>query len=126
MGEMSFGVCFFSTLFTLTSILQQSSLDYTWNFAQAHPDFRTDILLLAFASAFRQIFIALTIKKFGAVIFIIIMTTRSIPQVIVSWLYFGRHFGILGWFGVLIVFVVIVAKMMNTIRKLREKHRKEA
>jgi len=124
--EMSFGVCFFSTLFTLTSILQQSSLDYTWDFAQAHPDFRTDIFLLAFASAFSQIFIALTIKKFGAVIFIIIMTTRSIPQVIVSWLYFGHHFGILGWFGVLIVFVVIVAKMMNTIRKLHEKHRKEA
>ena len=43
---MSFGVCFFSTLFTLTSILQQSSLDYTWDFAQAHPDFRTDIFLL--------------------------------------------------------------------------------
>ena len=126
---MSFGVCFFSTLFTLTSILQQSSLDYTWNFAQMHAEFRTDILLLgkgleflcsarsfcrqtqitkkAFASAFSQIFIALTIKKFGAVIFIIIMTTRSIPQVIVSWLYFGHKFGVLGWFGVLIVFVVI-------------------
>ena len=43
---MSFGVCFFSTLFTLTSILQQSSLDYTWEFAARHSDFVTDILLL--------------------------------------------------------------------------------
>ena len=61
----------------------------------------------ACASALSQIFIALTIKQFGAVVFIIIMTTRSIPQVIVSWLYFGHEFGVLGWIGVLVVFVVI-------------------
>ena len=107
---------------------QQSSLAYTWQFVERHPTFRTDILLLgkvhfhsdavlwintdytsdkAFASAFSQIFIALTIKRFGAVVFIIIMTTRSIPQVVVSWLYFGHEFGVLGWLGVLVVFVVI-------------------
>ena len=40
-------------------------------------------------------------------VFIIIMTTRSIPQVVVSWLYFGHEFGVLGWLGVLVVFVVI-------------------
>jgi hypothetical protein len=106
----------------LASLLQQSSLAYTWQFVERHPAFRTDILLLAFASAFSQIFIALTIKRFGAVVFIIIMTTRSIPQVVVSWLYFGHEFGVLGWAGVLIVFVVIAAKVMNTVRKLRQKH----
>ena len=105
--EMAFGVCFVSTLFTFASLMEQSSLTATWEFGLRHEQFWKDVLILAMASAFSQIFIALTIKKFGAVVFIIIMTTRSIPQVIVSWLFFHHTFGTIGWLGVLITFLTI-------------------
>ena len=77
------------------------------NQPKRHPDFITDLILIGVFSAFSQIFIAFTIKNFGAVVFVIIMTTRSIPQVIFSWLVYNHYFGIFGWIGIVITFLTI-------------------
>ena len=77
------------------------------NHIKRHPDFITDLILIGVFSAFSQIFIAFTIKNFGAVVFVIIMTTRSIPQVIFSWLVYHHYFGIFGWIGIVITFLTI-------------------
>lgn len=104
-----------------------------------HPDFITDLILIGIFSAFSQIFIAFTIKNFGAVVFVIIMTTRSIPQVIFSWLVYHHYFGIFGWIGIVITFLTIGrlffrctkvmfsisgARIVNTVRKIRAKTKK--
>ena len=68
-----------------------------------------------------KLFIFYTIKEFGAVIFIIIMTTRAIPQVMMDWLLYNRTFGWQGWLGVLIVFTAILLRVGNTLRKYRQK-----
>ena len=98
------------------------------------------MILIGVFSAFSQIFIAFTIKNFGAVVFVIIMTTRSIPQVIFSWLVYHHYFGIFGWIGIVITFLTIGknsfsisklsffkflgARIVNTVRKIRAKTRK--
>lgn len=122
--EMSFGVSLFSTLLCLLPLLQQSDLQETIEFSKRHPDFITDLILIGIFSAFSQIFIAFTIKNFGAVVFVIIMTTRSIPQVIFSWLVYHHYFGIFGWIGIAITFLTIGARIVNTVRKIRAKTRK--
>ena len=73
-----------------------------------------------------KLFIFYTIKEFGAVIFIIIMTTRAIPQVMMDWLLYNRTFGWQGWLGVLIVFTAILLRVGNTLRKYRQKLKKES
>lgn len=122
--EMSFGVSLFSTLLCLIPLLQQSDLQETIEFSKRHPDFITDLILIGVFSAFSQIFIAFTIKNFGAVVFVIIMTTRSIPQVIFSWLVYHHYFGIFGWIGIVITFLTIGARIVNTVRKIRAKTKK--
>ena len=72
-----------------------------------------------------KLFIFYTIKEFGAVIFIIIMTTRAIPQVMMDWLLYNRTFGWQGWLGVLIVFTAILLRVGNTLRKYRHKLKTE-
>ena len=81
-----------------------------------HPDFITDLILIGVFSAFSQIFIAFTIKNFGAVVFVIIMTTRSIPQVIFSWLVYHHYFGIFGWIGIVITFLTIGKLLSNSLK----------
>ena len=49
------------------------------------------------------------------------MTTRSIPQVMMSWLLYDHTFGLFGWIGVGIVFSAIVMRIGNTLRRYRIK-----
>ena len=86
------------------------------NQEKRHPDFITDLILIGVFSAFSQIFIAFTIKNFGAVVFVIIMTTRSIPQVIFSWLVYHHYFGIFGWIGIVITFLTIGKLLSNSLK----------
>ena len=94
-----------------------STVNLFENRLKRHPDFITDLILIGVFSAFSQIFIAFTIKNFGAVVFVIIMTTRSIPQVIFSWLVYHHYFGIFGWIGIVITFLTI-GKNSCSISKL--------
>ena len=72
-----------------------------------------------------QFFIFYTIRQFGTVIFVIIMSTRAIPQVFLSWILFDNKFGPYGWIGIGIVFFTISLRVGHSIRKCRKKYLQE-
>jgi len=118
--EMMFGVSTVSCIFTLTSLLMQGGLLPAFAFMERHPIFILHVTILALMQASAQLFIFYTIREFGAVVFIIIMTTRTIPQVFMSWLLYNHTFGSYGWLGIGIVFLAIVLRAGNTIRVYRK------
>ena len=57
--------------------------------------------------------------------FIIIITTRSIPQVLMSWLIYDHTYGKYGWIGIAIVFAAILLRVGNQFRRYRLKLKDE-
>ena len=70
-----------------------------------------DIAILAFTSATGQLFIFYTIKKFGPIVFTIMMTTRQMLSMIVSCLVYGHTLGLGAVLGSAVVFGVLFFKM---------------
>ncbi|CAN0387747.1 unnamed protein product, partial [Discosporangium mesarthrocarpum] len=82
--QMMFGVNCFSVVFTMVSLLRSQKLMVCLDFLRDHPDARMHIATLSFTSATGQLFIFYTIKRFGPIVFTIIMTTRQMLSMTVS------------------------------------------
>merc|ERR1711953_792047 len=102
--EMMFGVNVFSCLFTSWSLIQQGTLSTAMAFVSNHPDFTFHAVVLSACSALGQLFIYYTISEFGAVVFTIIMTTRSALAIILSCIIYGHPVNGQGAFGLLVAF----------------------
>ena len=70
-----------------------------------------DITVLAITSATGQLFIFYTIKKFGPIVFTIMMTTRQMLSMIVSCVVYGHSLGMGAVLGAAVVFGVLFYKM---------------
>jgi len=102
--EMMFGVNFFSCVFTSWSLISQGSFSESLGFMLRHPDFTFHAVVLSACSALGQLFIYYTIAEFGAVVFTIIMTTRSALAIILSCVIYGHPVNGQGAFGLLVAF----------------------
>lgn len=105
--EMMFGVNFFSLLFTATNLLMTGEMGMSIDFLTNNPTALLNVLTLSFTSATGQLFIFYTIKKFGPIVFTIMMTTRQMISLTVSCLVFGHTLGPPAVLGTLIVFGVL-------------------
>lgn len=98
------GVNLFSCLLTSVSLVQQGAFFGSLVFMSQYPSFTFDCIILSFCSAFGQLFIYHTIKVFGPVVFIIIMTLRQAIAILLSCYIYGHVITVIGGLGVITVF----------------------
>jgi len=119
--EMMFGVNVFSCLFTSWSLIQQGTLSTAMAFVFNHPDFMWHAFILSAASCSGQLFIYYTIAEFGAVVFTIIMTTRSALAIILSCIIYSHPVNALGVFGILVAFSSLGLRIWYKIQQKKKK-----
>lgn len=106
-------VTFFSSFFALSSLVSAGMFSPAVAFVAKHPKCLSDILLLSSTAVASQFIIAHTIKTYGALAFATIMTTRQFLSILSSCILFGHPLSTGQWFGVLIVFGTLYAKIAN-------------
>jgi len=104
---MMFGVNFFSLSFTAANLLATGEMRLALEFLAGDPAALANVLTLSFTSATGQLFIFYTIKKFGPIVFTIMMTTRQMLSLTVSCLVFGHALGSGALAGTAVVFGVL-------------------
>lgn len=114
--QMMFGVNLFSILFTTLSLLWSGEFGTSLTFISMYPDALYHVVTLSVTSATGQLFIFYTIKRFGPIIFTIIMTTRQMVSLVVSAVVFGHYLGLGCWVGALVVFGTIGYRIRRKIQ----------
>ena len=118
----------YSCLFTLVSLCMDDELNETIQFISEHSEVTSHLVYLSLASAIGQIFIFVTIQKFGALIFTLIMTTRQVLSILFSSLIFKHQLSIQSIFGVFIIFTALFGqqflKIINNIKNNNKKKTK--
>ena len=102
--QMMAGINLFSGTFTLMALLISGEMWYSIAFASAHPTALVHMGILSLCGACGQLLIFFTIKKFGPLVFTIIMATRQLIATILSAIIYGHHIGAGGLLGASIVF----------------------
>lgn len=105
--QMMFAVNVWSAMLTLAALVLSSELFVSLEFLAANPPAVWDNLLISITSASGQLFIYFTIRRFGPVVFTIIMTTRQMFSMVLSTLSFGHTLGLPGAAGSVVVFGVL-------------------
>lgn len=86
-------------------------------FIMDNPEALGDNVMIAITSATGQLFIYYTIRKFGPVVFTIIMTTRQIFSMALSAISFGHSMGLLAYLGTCVVFTTIFFRIRRSSKK---------
>merc|ERR1712224_838974 len=102
--QMMLGVNTFSASFTFISLLINDELFPSMFFMMRHSQCMLHVLLLSMAGATGQMFIFYTIKRFGPLVFTIIMTVRQLTSIILSCIIYSHPVGIKSLLGALVVF----------------------
>lgn len=118
--QMMLGVNIFSTTFTLGSLIQRGDFLTSIAFMLTYGEFMTHCVILSICSALGQLFIYYTIGQFGAVIFIIIMTTRQAIAILLSCIIYGHPVTAMGLLGILTVFLALGLRIHNNWKKQKE------
>lgn len=123
--QMMCGVNLFSCLLTTASLLQQGSFITSFQFALRHHRFLFDIALLSLTSATGQLFIFFTISKFGAIVFVIMMTIRQGLAILLSCIIYHHAISATGVVGVVLVFVALFLRLYSDHRMRQLKRRQK-
>ena len=118
--QMMLGVNIFSTTFTLGSLIQRGDFFTSIAFMMTYGEFMWHCIILSICSALGQLFIYYTIGQFGAVIFIIIMTTRQALAILLSCIIYGHPVTAMGLMGIMTVFLALGLRIHNTWKKKKD------
>jgi UDP-galactose transporter B1 len=77
-------------------------------FCSRHPQIITDIALFALFMAVGQVFIFWCITSYGTLVCSMVTTTRKFFTILFSVFWFGHEMTSVQWFGVFIVFAVLI------------------
>ncbi|GAX82727.1 hypothetical protein CEUSTIGMA_g10153.t1 [Chlamydomonas eustigma] len=117
--QFNMGICdqvlfttMFSTLLSLVATIATGQLSRAVSFILRNPEAVWWILALSLSSAVVQMIISYTIKRFGAVVFATIMTTRQFFSVLLSSVVFLTPLTYGQWVGVGIVFGALYYKLL--------------
>ena len=113
----------YSCLFTFISLINQGELEETILFISNHSDITSHLVYLSIASAIGQIFIFVTIQRFGALVFTLIMTTRQVLSILFSSLVFHHEFSIQSVFGIILIFSAL---FLQQFFKIANKYSKKS
>ena len=105
--QMMFAVNCWSIVMTLAALVTADELLPTLRFLSLNHAAIWDNVVIAITSASGQLFIYYTIRKFGPVVFTIIMTTRQMFSMILSTVAFGHSLGVWSYVGAVVVFGAI-------------------
>ena len=97
----------YSCLFTFIGLTSQDELEESLKFLREHSQITHHVILLSLASAIGQIFIFVTIKKFGALIFSLIMTSRQVLSIVLSSIIFEHYLSVQSVFGIALIFFAL-------------------
>ena len=112
--QMMLGVNIWSMLFTGISLLYSGEGVESFIFLMSDSNAAFHMLVLSITSATGQLFIFYTIKEFGPIVFTIIMTTRQIFSLVMSFILFNKDpMHSMGWAGTILVFGIV----FNRIRR---------
>ena len=115
---MMFMTNFYSCMYTFVSLSYQGQIFETIDFIQTHSMITEHIFLLSMASAIGQIFIFITIQKFGALVFTLIMTTRQLLAILFSSIIFQHSMSAQSIVGICLIFTALFAKQfLSFMRK---------
>jgi len=117
--QMMRGVNMFSASFSLLSCAP--ALLSTCIFFKDHPKIILHAGLMSLCSGTGQLFIFYTIKRFGAVVFAVAMTTRLIMSVLLSIVIFSHPINAMGFFGMFITFVALIVRVDMKRRAAKKK-----
>ena len=121
--QMMLGVNFFSSTFTMTSMLFRGTLATNISFFFAHSDFIYHSVILSICSAVGQLFIFYTIEQFGPLIFTLIMTTRQAISILISCIVYGHTLDLQAIVGVGVVFIALFLRAyLNQRAKQLKQH----
>jgi len=105
--EMMLGINSFSLVYTLLKMSGSGELTESLAFLQRHPTALEHVFAFSICSCVGQLFIFFTIKRFGPVMFSIIMTTRQMLSMVASCLIFGHSLGGASLLAAAVVFSVL-------------------
>lgn len=84
--------------------LLSNQLKYSIEFIRTYPLILKEISLYALFGAIGQIFIFVTLEKFGSLILVTVTVTRKMISMLLSVFLFGHNLGLNQWSGLLLVF----------------------
>mmetsp|Transcript_13511 Transcript_13511/g.32833 ORF Transcript_13511/g.32833 Transcript_13511/m.32833 type:complete len:371 (+) Transcript_13511:24-1136(+) len=93
-----------------TGVGQMGAPIPTWN-----PDLYVHILALSLSAALAQIFILITIRDYGALLFATVMTTRQFLSILLSCLIFMHPLSLGQWAGTSLVFGALYFKTFSSM-----------
>ncbi|KAG9511114.1 Adenosine 3'-phospho 5'-phosphosulfate transporter 1, partial [Fragariocoptes setiger] len=108
---------FYSILLTLTSLVRLDQLEPGFKLLLLSPNLLFDCVLMSVTSATGQLFVYCTIKEFGPVVFTLIMTSRQLIAIILSWSIYNHHLTSGSFLGLAIIFCIA---FMQASRKMRQ------
>jgi solute carrier family 35 (adenosine 3'-phospho 5'-phosphosulfate transporter), member B2 len=117
--QMMLGVNGFSLLFTGMSLLQTGQGAECLQFLLKNEGALLHVATLSVTSATGQLFIFYTIKRFGPVVFTLIMTTRQMISLVFSCLLYGHQIKLASMSGIFIVFATLFFKARRQLMASR-------
>ncbi|KAK9917876.1 hypothetical protein WJX75_009158 [Coccomyxa subellipsoidea] len=100
----------FSAAVSFCGLVTSGQLLPALAFIRRHPEALSSIFVLSLSATVGQLFILHTIKKFGALFFAAIMTTRQFLSILVSSALFANPLSTGQWLGTAVVFVALYCK----------------
>jgi len=111
MVELMFATSAFSTVLSFITLLHTKELYPAIDFVMNHSEIHLHFLLFSMASTIGQLLIYYTIKNFGAVVFILIMTTRILLSIALSCVLYGHQVSATGFFGLCLVLAGVLYRI---------------
>jgi adenosine 3'-phospho 5'-phosphosulfate transporter B2 len=122
----------FSLIFSFITLVHTKEIGPFMEFVVNHPEMHMHVVIFSIGNTIGQIFIFQTIRSFGAVVFAIVMNTRTILSILFSCVIYSHTVNSQGLFGLFIVFASVGYRIKrktagNQLLKWREQqiHGKE-
>ena len=118
-------------VFVLLSLALTNTLSESVIFILKHPQFGLHCVMLSVTSAIGQLFIYHTIKNFGAITFVLIMTVKQALSITASCIIYGHVLNSKAVLGIGIVFSALGSRVFdklkrNTSSQIKNTHKTEA
>jgi len=105
--HMMFGVNVSSIVITSVALVLSGELPLVVEFLAYNPMSLWYNVLTAITSTTGQLAIYYTIKRFGPIVFTVIMTTRQMLSIVISTILFGHHLSLQSYAGAILVFAAV-------------------
>jgi len=115
--QMMAAINFYSILLTLTSLHQLGNLEPAFKLLASSSLLLRDCILMSLMSSIGQMFVYHTIKRFGSVIFAVIMTLRQFFSIILSCTIYGHRLTFESLMSLMLVFFVVGFQVWHKSRK---------